>query len=165
MLKVTINDTQEYEIALKEDVIEVNGEEQKPDLVKISPTQYHLLLNNRSYRLTILEQTDNKHLVVDVNGNHYTLAIKDHYDILLHDLGLDYSSAAKAEDVKAPMPGLVLDILANPGDEVKKDTPLLVLEAMKMENVIKASGDAVIDKIWVKPKDAVEKGQVLITFR
>ena len=165
MIKVNINEAKEYEIELNNDIYTVNGQEVKPDLVKISPTQYHLLLNQKSFRLTIIEATDNKHLVVEVNGNRYTMNIMDSYDILLHDLGLDYADAGKVDNIKAPMPGLVLDILVKPDDEVTKDTPLIVLEAMKMENVIKAPGDGVVDRIMVKPKDAVEKNQVLITFK
>lgn len=50
------------------------------------------------------------------------------------------------KEIKAPMPGLVLNVLVNVGDNVEKDTPLLILEAMKMENVIKAGSSAVVKK-------------------
>ena len=62
------------------------------------------------------------------------------------------------------MPGLVLDILVKVGDEVKKGDPLMILEAMKMENILKSASDGVIKKINVEKKQAVEKGQVLINF-
>ena len=62
------------------------------------------------------------------------------------------------------MPGLVLKILVQPGDQVKKGEPLLVLEAMKMENVFKASDDVTIKEINVVEKQAVEKGNELINF-
>jgi len=66
------------------------------------------------------------------------------------------------DNVKAPMPGLVLDILVEPGQSVQKGDNLLILEAMKMENIIKASGSGVVKNIPVHKKDAVEKNQLLI---
>ncbi len=165
MLKVTLNDKHEFDIQLHKDAVELNGRQVQPDLIKISETQYHLLLNNKSYRITIADKADEKNLTINVNGNNYKVNIKDQYDLLLHDLGMDAALETKAEDVKAPMPGLVLDVLVNVGDEVVKDTPLLILEAMKMENMLKASAPGIVDKIHVKPKDAVEKGQVLISFK
>jgi biotin carboxyl carrier protein len=68
-------------------------------------------------------------------------------------------------ELKAPMPGLVLRIVAQPGDEVKKGDALLVLESMKMENVLKAPGAGIVDKVLVTTGNAVEKGQPLVLFR
>jgi biotin carboxyl carrier protein len=165
MLKVKINDKQEYEVELEQKTVTINGQEHKPDLAKISDTQYHLLLNNKSYRISIQDKTDDKHLTISVNGNPYTVAIQDKFDLLLHDLGMDTAMSAKADNLKAPMPGLVVNILVEPGEEVSKDTPLVVLEAMKMENMLKATAHGVVDAIKVNVRDAVEKNQVLITFR
>ena len=165
MLKIKVNEAHEYEVDINGEVFTLNNEEHQPDFVKISETEYHLLLKNKSYRLFLNEQTDDKHLSVEVNGNLYTLAVKDGFDILLDKLGMNYSAGLQAKDVKAPMPGLVVDILVAPGDEVSKDSPLLILEAMKMENILKSPGTGIIDKILVNKKDAVEKGQVLIAFK
>ena len=60
------------------------------------------------------------------------------------------------------MPGLVLKLMAKEGDEIKTGDSLLILEAMKMENVIKSRGEGKIKHIRVKERDAVEKNQVLI---
>jgi biotin carboxyl carrier protein len=70
----------------------------------------------------------------------------------------------KINEIKAPMPGLVLRIPINEGDSVSKGEGLLVLEAMKMENIIKSPGDVVVSKILVKPGQAVEKNQLLVSF-
>lgn len=165
MLKITINNKNQYEIVPLGETLTVNGKEFKPDLVKISGTRYHLILNHKSYRINILEQKSDKELSVEVNGNKYDINIKDRFDMLLHDLGMDAAIAAKTDFIKAPMPGLVINVLVNEGDEVAKDAPLIVLEAMKMENVLKAAGHGIVDKIKVKAHDAVEKNQVLITFK
>jgi biotin carboxyl carrier protein len=77
---------------------------------------------------------------------------------------MEASSTAKIRNVKAPMPGLVLRIEVQPGQEVEKDTPLLILEAMKMENVIKSPGSGRVKSIPVQQGIAVEKSAVLIEF-
>ena len=66
--------------------------------------------------------------------------------------------------IKAPMPGLILEINVKVGQEVKEDEPLLILEAMKMENIITSPRDGIIKSISVNKTDAVEKNQLLIEF-
>jgi biotin carboxyl carrier protein len=165
VLKITVNNKNEFNIEPSGETLLVNGKEMKPDLIKISDTRYHLILDHKSYRINILDQKSDKALVLEVNGNKYELDIKDRFDLLLHDLGMDAALSAKADFVKAPMPGLVINILVSEGETIAKDAPLIVLEAMKMENVLKAPAPGIVDKIKVKAKDAVEKGQVLITFK
>jgi biotin carboxyl carrier protein len=97
-----------------------------------------------------------------VNGVKQEVNIKDKYDNLLSELGMDKMLSTKANIVKAPMPGLVLRIIAKEGDAVKKGDAILVLEAMKMENVIKADGEGIIKRICVSEKQAVEKNTVLV---
>ncbi|RYD69149.1 MAG: hypothetical protein EOP53_27675 [Sphingobacteriales bacterium] len=77
MLKITLNEKHEFDIQLRKDAVEINGKEIQPDLIKISDTQYHLLLNNKSYRLTVSSgKADEKNLTINVNGNNYTVNIK-----------------------------------------------------------------------------------------
>ena len=103
-------------------------------------------------------------LYVKINNTPYTLSIKDKYDELLHNLGLDSLAVKKVNGVKAPMPGMVFKILVEEGQEIKKGDPLIILEAMKMENVLKSPTDGVIKKIAVTQGVAVEKNQILIQF-
>ncbi|MBL7811956.1 MAG: acetyl-CoA carboxylase biotin carboxyl carrier protein subunit [Bacteroidetes bacterium] len=79
-------------------------------------------------------------------------------------MGLDQLTKPKAQTIKAPMPGLVLDVCTEPGMEVKKGDKVLVLEAMKMENIIKAQGDGIVGKVLVEKGQAVDKNQLLIEF-
>jgi biotin carboxyl carrier protein len=92
------------------------------------------------------------------------MSLTDQFDELLHKLGMDNLSAQKVSELKAPMPGMVLKVLVSEGEEVKKGSNLLILEAMKMENVIKSPADGVIKTIKVSPADKVEKNQVMIIF-
>jgi biotin carboxyl carrier protein len=79
-------------------------------------------------------------------------------------LGLSSLNAAKVSEVKAPMPGMVLKVFVTEGMEIKKGDNLFVLEAMKMENIIKSPADVTVKTIKIKPGDKVEKGQVLLMF-
>ncbi|MBN2178861.1 MAG: biotin/lipoyl-binding protein [Deltaproteobacteria bacterium] len=67
-----------------------------------------------------------------------------------------------AIEIQAPMPGSIVEILVNVGDEVSEDDELLILEAMKMENPICAPSEGVVKEIRVKEKDVVEVDQVLV---
>jgi biotin carboxyl carrier protein len=137
----------------------------KGDLIKINPYQYHLLYQEKSYNVEVVKlNTEEKSLVVKVNAVRFSLQLKDRYDELLHSLGLDKLASKKVNDIKAPMPGMVLKVLVSEGDEVKKGDALLVLEAMKMENILKSPADGIIQKISAVQGTAVEKNQLLIQF-
>mgnify|MGYP001211168504 FL=1 len=99
-----------------------------------------------------------------MNNQEITVSIEDKYDALLKQLGMENMKSQKVNEVKAPMPGLVLNILVKPGQEIAKGDGLFVLEAMKMENIIKSPTDALVKSIEVEKGVAVEKNQVLVTF-
>jgi biotin carboxyl carrier protein len=105
-----------------------------------------------------------KTLTISLNGKNISVTLKEPLDDLLHSMGLDKMATAKVSHVKAPMPGLVLNVLVEAGQEVKKGDKLLVLEAMKMENIIKAAGDGKVGRIAVEKGQAVDKNQTLIEF-
>ena len=86
----------------------------------------------------------------------------------LHDCSWSHSLKGVtfiSMEVRAPMPGLVLKLEVEPGDVVHEGTGLVVLEAMKMENEIFATGEAVVEEIHVEAGVAVSKGQLLVTLR
>ena len=135
------------------------------DLIKINDHQYHMLYNRKSYTIDVVKlNREEKTLVLKINSIKFNLQLKDKYDELLHTLGLDNLSTKKVNDIKAPMPGMVLNILVAEGDTVKKGDGLIVLEAMKMENILKSPTDGVIKRISAIKGSAVEKNQLLIQF-
>lgn len=148
----------QFEGALNEKLI-------KGDLQKISDYQYHLLYNNTSYNVEVIRlNAEERSMQLKINSVKFTLQLKDKYDELLHNLGLDNLASKKVNDIKAPMPGMVLNVLVKEGDEVKKGDALLILEAMKMENILKSPSDGVIKKVAAVKGTAVEKNQLLIQF-
>lgn len=165
MLKAKVNDTEVFDILQKQKEIHVNGQSIHPDWVLIGPEKYHAIINNQSLTIELAGNDESgKQMTVVINGVKYQVALENQYDSLLKQLGMDKLAGNKVNNIKAPMPGLVLRINVQVGDAVKKGDGLLVLEAMKMENVIKASGDGIVKKIAVTEKTAVEKGAVLIEF-
>jgi biotin carboxyl carrier protein len=107
---------------------------------------------------------EEKTMTLRVNSKKFTIQLQDKYDQLLKSLGMDSLAAKKVNDIKAPMPGMVLKILVKEGDAVKKGDALLTLEAMKMENILKSPTDGVIKKVLAQQGTAVEKNSVLIQF-
>ncbi|MFC2113731.1 acetyl-CoA carboxylase biotin carboxyl carrier protein subunit [Bacteroidota bacterium] len=135
-------------------------------IVKQASGFYHIIKDNNSYNTSILEfDSDTKTFQISVRGNVYTVRVKDDYDELLENLGFDKALVKKANDIKAPMPGLVKEIHVEVDQEVPAGQSLLILEAMKMENVIKAPADCVIKSIEISQGTAVEKNQVMIKFK
>jgi biotin carboxyl carrier protein len=166
MLKVKVNNKDEHTIVLDNTTGgTIDGKAFEWDVKEVKNGSFHILKDNRSYNVEVIKADHTeKSFTVSVNGNKYTLSIKDKYDELLKSLGFDGMNASKVNEIKAPMPGLVLDVRVAEGDTVKKGDPVLVLEAMKMENIIKSPTDGTVKKINVKKGQAVEKNQVLVNF-
>jgi biotin carboxyl carrier protein len=152
--QVTIND-REYPV----EADELTG----LDVLSPSPGQYHLLRDGKSYHIEVLAlDMVSKIVTLTVNGRQQTMRISDETDQLVKQLGFATVSTVKSKNVIAPMPGLVLDVMVKPGDHVTEGTPLIILEAMKMENVLKAEVDGEVIAIPVEKGQAVEKKQLLI---
>jgi biotin carboxyl carrier protein len=124
---------------------------------------YHLIDGNRSYRCRVIDQPQRgKTLTVSVNGRRLEVRIEDELDKLIEQLGFRTLATAASGDARAPMPGLILEVTVAEGEDVSADQPLLVLEAMKMENVVKSSGEGTVRRIHVSQGEAVDKNQLLI---
>jgi len=165
-LKVISDSEKSYEIEqISKQEFLVNGKDKRIDFKQLKAGKYHLILDHKSYQMELVDgNAGEKELSIRVNGNDYQLKVEDRFDLLLQKLGMDDLAAAGITELKAPMPGLVLSLEVEAGQNVKKDEPLIVLEAMKMENVLKAPADAVIKSIAVEASQAVEKNQLLIEF-
>lgn len=163
MYKVTVDNTTTYQIEADGNGLKLNDEWVNWDIVPAGHNAYHVLWNNKSFNIqVVMADTATKQFVIRVNGHDYTLEAKDKYDLLLSKLGMTNLTSTKLSDIKAPMPGLVLQLIATEGQILKKGDKVLILEAMKMENVLKAPGDGVVKAIKVKQGNTVDKGQVLV---
>ncbi|TGE09986.1 biotin/lipoyl-containing protein [Hymenobacter fodinae] len=145
--------------------ITVNGQAFEWDLAVLGNGHYHILHNGKSYTAELVSvDYAAKTFVLNLNGQRLELQAKDRFDLLLDKLGMSNAATNKVNELKAPMPGLIVDIRVEPGQVVQKGDPLLVLEAMKMENILKAPGEGTVAAIKVALRDNVTKGQVLVLF-
>jgi biotin carboxyl carrier protein len=167
MYKVKVNDKYNFEISGKNPAFQIDDQDINLDIETLIPGRSaHVLFKNKSYTIEIVEvNAEDKTQILKVNGNLYTVAIQDKYDLLLKQLGLEMNAANRVQEIKAPMPGLVLKVMVKEGTSVKKGDSLLVLEAMKMENVLKSPSDGIVNKVLVTQGDKIEKNAVLIKFK
>ena len=127
--------------------------------------KYHILKNHSSYKAEVLNsEFNNKTYLVKVNSNSYNVKIADKLDQLISKMGFAIGTSKQIDSIKAPMPGLILDVMVKEGEEVKEDDALLILEAMKMENVITSPRDGVIKSVNISKGNAIDKGHLLIEF-
>jgi biotin carboxyl carrier protein len=135
------------------------------DVVSIGNNIYSVIFQNKSYEISISKiDRDTKTISLTLDGVSTQVKCSDKMDLLLEKMGISTTTIQKLTVLKSPMPGLVIEWLIKEGEEVKTGDKLLILEAMKMENVIKSTGDGVIKKLHVNKGIAVEKNQVLIDF-
>lgn len=135
----------------------------KIDFVTLSPESFNIIKDHRCSNAKLIEANATaKKIKIELEGETFDIEIKDELDQILDQMGFGKSSIKQVKEIKAPMPGLVLEIAVSDGQEVKEGDKLLILEAMKMENSIMIQTDAIIKKISVSAGQAVEKGQVLV---
>lgn len=121
-----------------------------------------LLYQNSSYLLDIAPQ--GLDYMVYTRGSHRKVSIMDDERILRDSL-MGGRGLGGQENLKAGMPGKIVKTFVKAGDEIKAGEPLLIMEAMKMENEMKASSDVTIDRVHIKEGQNVESGALLISFK
>lgn len=167
---------------------EINGKKFKIDVVE-TKTHWKISIQEegKEWELHDVSKTDFKRAeayisflfkgssyLIDVIGNdtEYTVFTRGSYrgvkiyndEMLLHQSLKNPGGMGRDKELKSGMPGKIIEIFVRPGDKVKHNKPLLIMEAMKMENEMRASADCTVKEICVKQGDSVESGAVLIRF-
>lgn len=157
MYKIKVNSSHSFDVS-KETM-------EALDAIETTSNNFHILKDNISEKAIILDADFNKKkYVIKVNNNVYHVDINDALDQQIEALGFEIGASKKVNEIKAPMPGLILELSVAEAQEVKENDALLILEAMKMENVIHSPRDGVIKSISVKQGETVDKNSLLITF-
>lgn len=158
----TYVDGEEFEIILHQDgTIEVEGERFYVDLQHVTDNViYSMLIEGRSHEVYANLEEGAWRILLD--GERYEVYVEDERTKRLK--GLDRASPQLVGDVqvKAPMPGLVVKVLVEEKQHVEANQPLMILEAMKMENELRAPRAGIIKEIRIAPQQAVELQQVLL---
>lgn len=149
-----------FDVTVQEGQLIVDGEAKSYSLEVLRDGYVSMIVDGKSIPVSI-EETEGDTLRVTLDGRRTEVQVKDERDLLVEEFGLGEDGMAGGE-VRAPMPGLVLDVLVKEGDEVEVDQGLLVLEAMKMENELKAPASGVVRTITAEEGEAVDKDALLI---
>lgn len=140
-----------------------HDEIEEADILSISPGEFNMVKEHQSVNAkTLQSDASGKNITIEIEGHSFAVQIKDELDQQLEKMGFGTAANKIIKEIKAPMPGLVLEIVVADGQEVKEGDKILILEAMKMENSIMINSQAKIKRIAVTTGQAVEKGQVLI---
>ena len=165
MYQVKVNGKLDFALNKNGDELTINDKVVAADVRQLDPNNWHIINQLQSYNVEVVAfDSSLKTAEIRVNNNTYHITAKDKFDALLEQMGMSNINAAKVSEVKAPMPGMVLKTFIAEGDQIKKGDNLFILEAMKMENIIKAPADVTVKSVKIKPGDKVEKGQVLMKF-
>lgn len=153
----------EYEIEIRDEQIFVDGEAIEIDLRQSGgPELYSMLYNGRSYELLI--EAARFTYGVTLRGERFDVLVEDERTRRLN-MGRKMVSIPEGEmAVTAPIPGLIVKILVEPGDTIVEEQPLVILEAMKMENEIRAARSGVIKSVAIQPGARVEQNSVLLVL-
>ncbi len=144
---------------------EVKGEKGFSSVEWIDDTYFTIHFMGKKFHGEIVEAaTEDQKMTIKVNHRTFEVKKERPIDELIHKMGLDKKKIRKLHQLKSPMPGRILNFSVNVGDQVSIGTPLLTLEAMKMENVIKAEGEGIVKAIVKNKETVVEKGELIIEF-
>ncbi len=121
-----------------------------------------LLMDGTSYR--VVARRDGRSWIVDVGGCHEVAEVIDERTAVILEMTRAPGSSSGAQALRAPMPGLIVSVEVDETDRVEQGQGLVIIEAMKMENELRAEAAARVERIHVSHGDAVEKGQLLIEF-
>lgn len=143
--------------------IKLDGKPITVDFTRIKPPHfYSFLVNNKSFDVEITK--DSESYWVNVNGNKYECFLEDERLSKIKDIAGLKKDVAHEKEIKTPMPGLVVSIEVKEGDIVKVGQGVAIVEAMKMENELKATFEGKVKKVKVIPGQAVDKDDVLVIF-
>lgn len=151
-----------YKVKVGEKIYEFSEAEMSSLDMKISPDGSYHIIDQQQSLYAQAESSSAKSIAVHLNGKTHHAQIMDKVDQMVEEMGLTISNKKVSGDITAPMPGLILDIAVKAGDTVAEGDTLLILEAMKMENVIKAEAEATVTNVLLAVGDTVEKNQLII---
>ena len=136
------------------------------DIQKIGKNQFHLLYKSKSYHVEVLHtHWEKKTLKLKINGHQIETKYERSLEKTLQKLGLESIQNQIQTKIFAPMPGLILNVMVKKDQTISKGDPLVIIEAMKMENIIKATFDGSIEKVHISENDKVEKNDLLFELK
>jgi pyruvate carboxylase subunit B len=144
-------------------ILKTDNEEQHFSFLNLGNNRYSLIHNNKSHLIHIIREGAYYHVHID--GDYFAVRIEDERMRNLRQLVQQASHSSGKQTMVAPIPGLITKINVKQGDIIKKGDGLVILEAMKMENEIKANRDGKVERVLINQGVTVEKDQALIVIQ
>lgn len=153
--KVKVNEEMDFKLT-SEDVKNL-------DIIPSGSNSFHFIYQHQSINVRVTYQDrDHRYFEMEIGGDKYRIKIETALDQLVEEMGLSVGNSTSINQVNAPMPGLILEVMVHEGQEVKQGDPLLVLEAMKMENTIVAPRQGIVKNLLVEAGQTADKNQLLL---
>ena len=164
-MKAIFDDGTGMDIEFRPEGILLDGVQAEYNIHTLPGRRFHILYKGRSYtaELTSGGGIQNR-MTIRLRGREYTVTLKDQSQILMESLGFRSHSRATTQSITAPMPGLIVEVLVGKGQEIREGDPVVLLQAMKMENLIRSPADGTVRALAVKKGQNVEKGDCLLQF-
>ena len=141
--------------------IKINNKKEDLKVVEDENGFTYILFNGKKYLAEIIEKNQNKYTVL-INGISYSFSIESPFSYERKKYLESQEPEKKVEQVEAPMPGKIVEVMVEPGQEVNEGDALLILEAMKMQNEINSPVSGKVKQILVKANDTVNKEDTLV---
>lgn len=153
--------TSRLELDIEQSTAELDGKTVSYSLVRQPGGRLLFRKGTKLWKIDNIS-VDHQKVSFSVNGQYVEAIVKDEQDLLLEELGFRTDVIADVGLLEAPMPGKILDMLIQEGDFVEEGQPVIILEAMKMENELKAPATGNVVVIHASTGDSVEKSQPLL---
>ena len=124
----------------------------------------YILWKNRKYPVEIVRSRQNRYEIL-FNDISYSFTVETPFSLQRMKVLQSSKEKTKTEYIKAPMPGKIIDVLAREGSLIQRGEPIVILEAMKMQNVILSTINGTITRIAVKPNANVMKDDLIAEIR
>lgn len=154
----------ELEYHAEKFVARVNGKTCEIERARLDDSRSLLIIDGKSFEVDVHSNGSDGRRLVFLRGTEVVASIEDYNLARIRKTAGMNTEPAVETVIRSPMPGLVIDVVVSEGDSVKAGDVLMIIEAMKMENVIKAKAAAEVKALHVKPGTSVEKGEKLLEF-
>ncbi|MCX6150235.1 MAG: acetyl-CoA carboxylase biotin carboxyl carrier protein subunit [Ignavibacteriales bacterium] len=159
----TVNGNKKYITVIDNQIILFKETEIEYSLSKISEFSYLLKIGNRVYDLTT-NIINNEKIGVLIDGHYFETTIRTSLQEKANELTILTNQKNHHDSIKAPMPGLIIKIKKVVGEKIEIGESVIILEAMKMENDLRAPSSGIIKEIFVKEGNSIEKGSILLSI-
>jgi biotin carboxyl carrier protein len=161
-------DEQDFDIELEyhaeKFLARVNGKTCEIERARLGDSRSLLIIDGHAYEVDVHSNGSDGRRLVFLRGTEIIASIEDYNLAQIRKTAGISTEPAVETVIRAPMPGLIIDVVVSDGDSVKTGDVLMIIEAMKMENVVKAKAPAKVKMLHVKPGTSVEKGEKLLEF-